>query len=172
MQGVCGTTFALDHYAPTQTALVALTGVVTGVSPLAICKAPSLFYTSTKQPMVHGCVGTIYLPLTGMGPSPATSPSKSATLPPSQRVRHRPWSMAELRPAPVISFGMPGVQGGWRWAQQVLSATRARLAWLNGWSPAQGIQGIRSDTGATGASGSGAIPSYTFPKLPRHSRPP
>lgn len=105
---VCGSSFALDTYAPTTSAVVSLTGLVTGVSPLASCKAPSIFYTSSNPTQGYACVGSTYLPLTGTGTGTSGTISvqigTTTTLAPGASATVVNGGTAS---APVLNFGIP-----------------------------------------------------------------
>jgi hypothetical protein len=65
--GVCGESWALDSYVPTQTAVVSTTGLVSGSTVPAHCKNTSIFYTQTSPSQTYTCVSGIYVQLSGSG---------------------------------------------------------------------------------------------------------
>lgn len=173
-QGVCGTSFALDHYAPVQTALVGLTGVVTGTTPLASCKAPSSFYTSTNSSQAYGCVGSTYLPLTGTGTGSGTISVQIGTvtgLPAgSNPNRRNRWDTKRTSVELRYSGWCRRCRGcnrqrrscrcyrcNWRcWPGGATGATGAA-------STATGPTGATGPQGVTGAAGSGSSSAGTCP---------
>lgn len=65
--GVCGTSWALDSYAPTQNAVIASTGLVSGTNPPAHCSNTSIFYKTTTPSATYNCVSGVYVLQTGSG---------------------------------------------------------------------------------------------------------
>jgi hypothetical protein len=61
VQGVCGSTWALDHYAPAQSAVISPTGLLTGGSLPAHCSSPSIYYTQTNPTTTYKCVGGVFV---------------------------------------------------------------------------------------------------------------
>lgn len=61
VQGVQGGTWAFDHYAPTQSAVVSSTGLMTGSAVPTTCHGASLFYTQTSPASTYECVGGSYV---------------------------------------------------------------------------------------------------------------
>lgn len=59
--GVCGASWALDSYAPTQSAVIASTGLVSGATPPAHCSNTSIFYKTTAPSATYNCVSGVYV---------------------------------------------------------------------------------------------------------------
>ena len=60
VQGVCGATWALDHYVPTQTS-PSITGLSTGVTVPLHCSGASVFYTQASPSLRYSCKGNVYV---------------------------------------------------------------------------------------------------------------
>lgn len=75
--GVCGTTWALDSYAPTQSAVIASTGLVSGTNPPAHCSNTSIFYKMAAPSATYNCVSGVYVLQTSSG---ATIPGTTSLL--------------------------------------------------------------------------------------------
>lgn len=75
--GVCGTSWALDSYSPTQSAVIASTGLVSGTTPPAHCSNTSIFYKTTAPSATYNCVAGVYVLQTSSG---ATIPGTTSLL--------------------------------------------------------------------------------------------
>ncbi len=76
VQGICGASWALNTYAPTQAVTIAPTGLVTATSAPAHCTAPSIYYP-TAGGRLSKCVSGVYVQDSAGG---ATLPATSALL--------------------------------------------------------------------------------------------
>jgi len=63
--GVCGASWDLDSYVPTQNAVVASTGLVSGSTVPAHCSNTSIFYKQSSPPQLYTCVSGSYLFMSG-----------------------------------------------------------------------------------------------------------
>jgi hypothetical protein len=77
--GVCGASWALDSYVPTQSAIVAPTGLLSGVTVPAHCSNTSIFYKQGSPSQTYNCVAGIYVPQSGSSGG-ATLPSTTNLL--------------------------------------------------------------------------------------------
>ena len=59
--GVTGSTWALNTWAPLQTAVVSISGLATGSTVPTSCHGASLFYTQTTPTVHYSCVGNVYV---------------------------------------------------------------------------------------------------------------
>lgn len=74
VKGVCGTTWALDSYVPTQNAAITTTGLISGTTVPAHCVNTSIFYKQASPSDTYNCVSGVYVLQTSSGgsSSPAT----------------------------------------------------------------------------------------------------
>lgn len=74
--GVCGASWALDHYVPTMSVAVSPSGLMSGTNVPTHCSNASLFYRQTSPSQIYTCVSGTYV-LSGSG---ATLPPTTALL--------------------------------------------------------------------------------------------
>jgi hypothetical protein len=73
VHGVCGATWALDEYSPTQSVVIAPTGLASGTTVPSHCTSPSIFYTQTTPPTPYSCISGVYVRGTTVDPATPTA---------------------------------------------------------------------------------------------------
>jgi lysophospholipase L1-like esterase len=109
VQGVCGATWALDSYVPTQGAPVTATGLLSGVTVPTHCTGTSIFYKQANPTSAYTCVGGVYISMGGGGNGAV--------------------SYTTLTPAPVSNVNLVGA-GDSRMSGAAVSAGQGYLDYL------------------------------------------